>query len=206
MALEDSKAPFMRIPWAASLLKRPDTILRVPESRKHKATGEDSLFAETLKTPRTFRSCICFYIRPPPDQDKIEEISTLITLGDGISGHIGVMHGGVVATVLDEAMGILQAANYDRDHLAAVGKGLAPSELPLPLDNYTAQLNIRYLRPVKTPGALIATARLVKRKGRKEWISAEIKQREGADEDCDGNEVVCATAEALFIEARKNKL
>lgn len=208
MAPEDSKAPFLRIPWAASLLKRPGTICRQPQSRVYKRSGEDSLFSDTLKTPRTLRSCVCFYQRPSPDQERIEQVSTLITLGDGISGHINVMHGGVVATILDEGMGILQAANYERDHMSAVGQGKALGELPENPASYTAEMKIKYLQPVHTPGALMVTARYLKREGRKEWLYAEIKQREGIDEDYDGDEVVCATAEALFVEPkpRRSKL
>ena len=129
-----------------------------------------------------------------------------MTLGNGINGHPGTMHGGIVAAILDEAMGILQSANYERDHLTAVGKGLAEGELPPSgYGFYTAELNIKYLKPVFTPGALIATARYTKRDGRKEWIYAEIKQRFGASEDYDGDEIVCATGEGFFIEPRSKK-
>ena len=209
MAPEDSKAPFLRIPWAATLLNRPNIICRVPGSRRYKTSTEDSLFAEILKTPRTIRSCISFYQRPSPEQEKIEEISTLMTIGDGINGHPGIMHGGIVASILDEGMGILQSTNYERDHLNAVAKGRAEGELPpYGYNSFTAELKIKYLKPVLTPGPLIVTARYVKRDGRKEWIYAEVKQRVGASEDYDGDEVVCATGEAFFLQPKpkKNKL
>lgn len=105
MAPEDSRAPFLRIPWTASLLKRPNTICRVPQSRAKKSSGEDSLFAVTLKNSRTLRSCISFYQRPGKDEEKIEEVSTLLTLGEDLAGHPNTMHGGIVATILDESMG-----------------------------------------------------------------------------------------------------
>lgn len=209
MAPEDSRAPFMRIPWTASLLNRPNIVCRQPSSRRFKDSGEDSLIAETLKTPRTLRSCICFYQKPSEGQEKIEEVSTLITLGNGINGHPGTMHGGIVATIIDEGMGILQMANGERDHFLAVAKGRAEGELPPSgYGWYTAELNIKYLKPVLTPGALIVTARYTKRDGRKEWIYAEVKQRVGASEDYDGDEIVCATGEGFFIQPKpkKNKL
>lgn len=139
----------------------------------------------------------------------VPEVSTLCTLGNGMNGHPNTLHGGVVAALLDEGMGWLQSANNERKHLAAVAKGRAHGEMPpVGVPSYTAELKIRYLRPVQTPGALIVTAKYVKREGRKEWINAEIKQREGMTDDYDGDEVVCATAEALFIEPKpkKNKL
>ena len=116
---------------------------------------------------------------------------------------------GIIASILDEAMGILQAINHERDHLAKVGKGMAEGELPPQnYNSFTAELKVRYLKPVHTPGALVATARYQKIDGRKEWIYSEIKQREGLDEDYDGEEIVCATGEALFIEPKPklNKL
>ena len=206
MAPEDSKAPFMRIPWAASLLNRPNVVCRVSGSRKPKASTEDSLFAEILKTPRTIRSCISFYQRPSDTDTSINEVSTLMTMGDGMNGHPGIMHGGIVASVLDESMGTLQAANHERNHLKAVGKGLAQGELPpFGAGSFTAEFKIRYLRPIQTPGSLICTARYIKRDGRKEWIYAEIKQRDNVGEDFYGEEVVCAIGEGLFIEAKRKK-
>ncbi|KAK5125540.1 hypothetical protein LTR85_000651 [Meristemomyces frigidus] len=207
MAPEDSKTSFQRIPWAASLLRKPNVVCRVPGSRHPKRSTEDSLFAEVLKTPRTIRSCICIYQRPSESDEKIEEVSTLMTLGEGMNGHPHIMHGGIVASILDEAMGVLQSANHERDHLLKVGKGLAQGELPPHgIGTFTVELKIKYLKPVRTPGSLVVTAKYVKREGRKEWIYAEVKQHESHGEDDDGEEVVCATGEALFIEPRATRL
>ena len=200
MAPSDTRDPFLRIPWTAGLIKRPNIICRQPGSRLFKASTEDSLFSEILKTPRTIRSCICFYEKPKPDQERIEETSILMTIGNGMNGHPNTLHGGIVASIIDEAMGILQSINLQRNHYIAVGKGQAHGDLPREGGtSYTAQLNIRYIKPVHTPGPLIVTSKYMKRDGRKEWIYAELKQREGASEDYDGDEVVCATAEALMI-------
>jgi acyl-coenzyme A thioesterase PaaI-like protein len=209
MAVSDTKAPFLRIPWAASLLNRPNVICRVPGSRKPKSTLEDSLFAEILNTPRTIVSCISFYQKPADGDEMVAEVSTLITVGDGLNGHPDILHGGIVASILDEGMGILQTVNHERDHLSQVGKGLASGELPPHgIGTFTATLDIRYLKPVQTPGSLIVTARYTKRDGRKEWIHAEIKQHIPHREDDYGEEVLCATGDALFIapKAKASKL
>lgn len=124
-----------------------------------------------------------------------------------MDGHPGIMHGGIVASVIDEAMGVLLNVNRERDHLVAVGKGLAEGELPSAgFASFTAELKIRYLKPVTTPAPLIVTARMTKKGGRKMWITAEIRQRVGQAEDYDGDEVLCAIGEALFVEPRSNKL
>jgi len=123
-----------------------------------------------------------------------------------MNGHPSILHGGIVASILDEGMGILQSANHERDHMLRVGKGLAQGELPPHgIGSFTAELKVRYLKPVATPGSLVCTARYVKRDGRKEWIYAEIKQHIAHGED-DDEVVVCATAEALFIEPKPSKL
>ncbi|KAH9822748.1 putative Xaa-Pro aminopeptidase P [Teratosphaeria destructans] len=205
MAPSDSKETFMRIPWAANLLNRPNIVLHVPNSRKPKASREDSLYAETFKTPRTLRSCISFYQRPSPSDEKIEEVSTLYTVGDGLNGHPDIMHGGIVATVIDESMGILGNANQERRHLLRVQKGEAQGELPPPqTGTFTAFLHVNYLAPVQTPGAIVVTARYTKRQGdRKEWIEAVIKQHIPTGDDDYGEEIVCAKAEALFVKPKR---
>jgi acyl-coenzyme A thioesterase PaaI-like protein len=203
MAPSDTRDPFLRIPWAAALLSRPGTITRVPGSRHSKASLEDTLFAETLKTPRTLRSCISFWTKPLESAEKIEEVSTLFTFGDGLNGHPDIMHGGIVASILDEAMGILQSANSERDHLRHVAQGMAQGELPPEGGgSFTAYLNLEYKAPVRTPGSLIVVAKYRKREGRKEWIDAVLKQHQGPGEDYDGEEVVCARAEGLFVQPR----
>lgn len=204
MPPSDTRDPFLRIEWTRRLLSRPNIRCLVPPGRQPKpSTGEDTLFAETIKTPRTIRSCISFYTKPDDGVSHIEEVSTLMTLGDGLNGHVGILHGGIVASILDEAMGTLQMANSERTHLLAVGKGYKEGELPDPTaTSFTAFLNVTYVSPVRTPGPLVVVAKYVKREGRKEWIEAEIKQREGAGEDDEGVEVVRARGEALMVTPR----
>lgn len=200
MASDDTKAAFIRIPWAASLLQSPDVVCMVPGSRKKKDDTEDSLFAEVLKSPRTIPSCISFHTNPVSSASKIEEVSTLMTVGDGMNGHPRIMHGGIVAAIIDEAMGILQSVNHERNHLLNVEKGLAQGQHPPQgFGTFTAELKIRYLKPVRTPGCLVAVARYTKKEGRKEWIYAEVRQHLVVDGNTGEEEVVCATGEALFI-------
>lgn len=207
MAPEDSRAPFLRIPWTARLINKPGIICRVPGSRAPKVDTEDSLLAEILKSPRTIRSCLSYYPKPASETDEATEVSTLMTIGDGMNGHPATIHGGITATLCDEAMGIFQAVNAERAHLAQVRLGKAEGELPpIGVTSYTAELKIRYLKPVQTPGALVVTARRVKKEGRKEWLRTELKQCQGFGEDDEGEVVTCAIGEALFIQPKGAKL
>ena len=124
-----------------------------------------------------------------------------------MNGHPEIMHGGIVASILDEAMGMLQAANHERKHMLRVGAGLAQGETsPHGLGSFTVELKIKYLKPVRTPGSLMVTARYVRQEGRKKWIFAELKQHESHGEDGYGEEVVCATGEALFVVPKSSRL
>jgi len=204
MAPSDSKDPFLRIPWTASLLSAPNLITRVPDSRLRKPSNEDSFFATTLKTPSTLRSCITVYRRPVPSDPYIPSVSTFITLGSALDGHPGILHGGVVASLLDEGMGILQTVNVERDHLIAVGKGFAEGESPAGgLGGFTVFLNVKYLRPVRSGAAVQVVAWYVRREGRKSFVNAEVRQNVGGGEDDSGEVVVCASAEGLFVTPRE---
>lgn len=112
-----------------------------------------------------------------------------------------------MAAILDEAMGILQSVNHERDHLTRVGQGQASGELPPQgFGSFTATLEVKYLKPVHTPDSVVVTARYTKRESRKEWIHAEVKQHVSHGEDDYGEEIVCATGDALFIEPKSGKL
>lgn len=207
MATVDTKATFLRVPWIARKLNRPGTIVRVSGSRKPKADTEDSLWAEILKTPRTIRSTVSFYQNPQNDNDSVSEVTTVLSVGNGMNGHPEILHGGITATMLDESMGIHQSVNFERAHLRDVKVGKAFGELPPhEVSAFTRELKVQYLAPVRTPGSIMVTTRRVKKEGRKEWFYAELKQCTGHGEDDDGEIIVCATAEALFIEPRTSKM
>ncbi|KAK3617084.1 hypothetical protein LTR56_025530 [Elasticomyces elasticus] len=198
----DTKAAFLQTPWAA-LLDRSNTVCRVSASRQPKRSTEDSLFAETLATPRTVQSCLSFYTKPADTDHSIDEVSTLFIVGDGMNGHTGILHGGIVASVIDEAMGIMMWLNLEREREmleARASKGLADGENPNRVGSFTATLDTKFLKPILTPGSFLVTARYLKKEGRKTWVGAEIKQHQKQ------GETVCATGEALFIEPRASKL
>lgn len=208
MAPSDTTAPFLRIPWTRALLSKPNLITRAPDSRTLKPTNEDSLFATTLKTPDTIRSCILVYTRPDPATEYIQEISTLATIGSALDGHPGILHGGIVASLLDEGMGVLQTVNHERDHFLKVARGEAEGETPEKgLGSFTAFLNVKYERPVRTGAAVQVVAWYTKREERKQWIEAEVRQGGVVEgEDDVGEVVVCARGSGLFVVPRERKL
>jgi thioesterase superfamily protein 4 len=105
--------------WCNALITSPDWTLTRTASRDPKPTTEDSFFAETLATSRTIRGCVT--LRPTKELDPQDgmgdmaygEVRTIVELGDGLNGHPRVAHGGFVATMLDEIMGVLLTLNIE---------------------------------------------------------------------------------------------
>jgi acyl-coenzyme A thioesterase PaaI-like protein len=96
-----------------------------------------------------------------------------------LAGAPGVIHGGVQATLLDEAMG-------HAIHLADT----APD-----LDIATVDFTLRYRRPAPTAVPLTIRARLIRAEGRDFFVSGEIVSPEG---------VVLTTAESRWRRVRRS--
>ena len=179
---EPDLAHFQKIPWCAQLLSSPNITITPTYSRQYKASTEDALFAETLKTNDTIRAGISFHPRHVPGAHQIEEVHTLLTLGYRLNGHPGRAHGGVLASVMDEVMASLLSINKRMGLVALRG------------DTLTAYLNVSYVKPVGTPGTVLVSARFKEIMGRKHFLEATIKGGDG---------VVLSRAEALFIVTEK---
>lgn len=193
MATNDP-TPFQHIPWITALLQDPTYKTLTIPSRTTKASTEDALFSKTINTPTTLSACLSQY-RPPvsptaytPDQPEAEELRLFFLLGSDLNGYPGILHGGIVATLLDEATGLLLSLN---GHVGDASTREAKDAQPGPV---TAYLNTRFLQPVVTPGAVLVTARMLEVKENRKW------RIEGVVRDGEGT--VLAEAEALYIRPR----
>jgi uncharacterized protein (TIGR00369 family) len=81
-----------------------------------------------------------------------------------LCGMDGVVHGGVQAAILDEAMGFAVHAAFDDPDESAVA---------------TIELNVKYRRPTPTGEALLVRARFVRAEARDVWVTGEIRDAEG---------------------------
>lgn len=75
----------------------------------------------------------------------IPRVASLYALGDATSGHDGILHGGLTATLLDESFSIVHEIN------TALAKTNSAFEGP----SVTASLNVRYLAPIATTEAAV---------------------------------------------------
>jgi uncharacterized protein (TIGR00369 family) len=94
-------------------------------------------------------------------------------VGDRYEGPHGYLHGGIIATLLDEAM---SKAVRARGYIAM-----------------TRKIEVDYLRPVPSVAEIRLEGRLVRSEGRKHWLEAKIVNSEGT---------TLAEGKGLFIEVR----
>lgn len=191
----DDVTRFHSIPWVSKLLQDTSFVTVPPSNRNKKSSTEDSLFAVTLKSKTTLSACLCQYRRPPSSSNSrpaeslsaigTNEIRIFYILGTEMNGYPGVLHGGIVATLLDESLGFLLVleSGYQAPSQSAPGPKMV-----------TAYLNTNFLRPVQTPGVIVVHAKLEEAKEDRKWkIKGWI---------CDANNQVLATAECLYVKTR----
>ncbi|BGP19582.1 hypothetical protein JCM10213v2_007677 [Rhodosporidiobolus nylandii] len=141
-------------------------------SRPYAATppGPHSLSGYALRGPGKFAL-------PPlvfTSLDKKEAV-LVVHVGGGLCGHEGVVHGGLLATVCDEALGRQALLNL-------------PTNIGV-----TATLTMNYKKPTFANQYLVVRTQLEKQQGRKAWVKGVVENVEGE---------VLAEASALFVEPR----
>jgi len=117
---------------------------------------------------------------PPLVRARWDETEGVIIMhvGRGLCGHDGIVHGGLLATLLDEALARTALQNL-------------PEKIGV-----TANLNINYVAPTRADQFIVVRTHLVEVKGRKSRVSATI-------EDLDGN--VLVQASGLFVQPKYAK-
>ncbi|KAI9676502.1 MAG: hypothetical protein M1817_000660 [Caeruleum heppii] len=193
MADIEDRAYFQAIPWCAQLLAESGYTVARTASREPKHSTEDEFFAKTLNNSDIICACLtqCKDPRLAPDPvtgaitPRVDEVRIFLSLRPGVNGYPHVCHGGVVATIMDEACGSLMSANKDLYDVTVVREAAV-----------TAKLSVSFLKPVKTPQTVLVTARLREVRGKKCYVDAELN---------DSNGVVLATAETLWITVRDLK-
>ena len=148
---------FQKIPWCKDILHDPRYVTRA-YLREPKGNTEDTLFHQTLNTEDTIKAWLSMYRKPAQDASRVDEVRSILHLVSSLCGHPRVCHGGVVATIMDEIMGVLLAVNKNLENAQVQGVTV------------TAYLNTRYLKPVMTPQVVLITAKIAKFEGRKLFL------------------------------------
>jgi uncharacterized protein (TIGR00369 family) len=103
-------------------------------------------------------------------------VVALPTIPDTFEGPHGYLHGGVIATLLDEAMS-----------KAVRARGLTAM---------TRQIEVEYLRPVPSATPIRIEGHVVRDEGRKHWTEARILNAKGS---------TLATSKGLFVEVHASR-
>jgi len=102
-----------------------------------------------------------------------------VHVGTGVCGHEGIVHGGLVATLLDESLARVAIANLP----AKVG--------------VTANLSIDYRAPTRADQFIVLKVKLIEVKGRKSVVGGRVEDMHGT---------VLAEATATFVQPKYAKL
>ncbi|KAF9890174.1 hypothetical protein FE257_006335 [Aspergillus nanangensis] len=102
----------------------------------------------------------------PPSSSPPDQI-VFVQLGTGLNGFTDTVHGGVLASLVDEALSTCVEAF--RQQLAGEDRAKL----------YTANLNVSYRAPVMSPGVVVVKTWLRRREGRKWFMEAEVAGEDG---------------------------
>ncbi|KAJ6259484.1 hypothetical protein Dda_5121 [Drechslerella dactyloides] len=111
-----------------------------------------------------------------------KKLYSIMHVGDSLCGHPGIVHGGLLATILDETLA----------HCSFLA---LPNKVGM-----TANLNVNYRAPCKAGQFIVIKAETTKVEGRKAWVSARLESLPEPGATGDGKVLVEATA--LMIEPR----
>ncbi|MCJ1227800.1 hypothetical protein MMC12_004459 [Toensbergia leucococca] len=161
---------------ARSLRENADFIESRPHLKFPEAMRSHNLTAGTLSGPGK--------IAVPPlvfSEKKGKSLVSISYMGTDLCGHAGVLHGGLLATLLDEGMA--------RCCFAAL-----PHKIGL-----TASLTVNYRKPAPAGSFLCLRAKTVKVEGRKAWVEGRIETLVGEGKQ----PVVLVEASGLFVEPKE---
>ncbi|KAF5865910.1 hypothetical protein ETB97_001978 [Aspergillus alliaceus] len=184
---------FTSIPWCAKLLSadpaapnnHSQPIPFISQSFNPESPEHDQFVGTTLTSPQALRRGLGVFRPEDPEHTRdptrpITKVISLYTVGNGLCGFKGILHGGMIMTLFDEVTGSVVEINM------ALGKKWIQSGLMM----VTGSLSVKFLRPVPVNSEVCATAWLEKIEGRKAMIRAEITGSEGER---------MATAESVWV-------
>jgi len=163
-------------PLTKSLLENPKYIASRPHLKIPEKLRAQNLTGGTLSAPDK--------LAVPPLQFATEDGSSFVSLqylGPALCGHPGIVHGGLLATLLDEGT-------------ARCCFPALPNKVAV-----TASLKVEYKKPVMAGQIVVLRAETTKVEGRKAWVKGWLETLPAKE----GDKVIILTeAEALFIEPK----
>ena len=106
-------------------------------------------------------------------------------LGNKVNGHKGIVHGGIISLIFDDAMGW----GYEALLMSDPDLDADPTKI------VTANLNIDYRAPLMAESRAVVRVYYVRSEGRKIYFRARLESHDG--------ETLYAEATSLFVKLRK---
>lgn len=165
-------------PYVQSLRQNPAFAEHRPHLKVPPAWRAHNLTGGTLMGPGKVPIPPLGFIDATGDKKEFIQISYV---GQDLCGHPGIVHGGFLATMLDE--GLARPAFEALPHRVGM----------------TANLNVNYRAPCKADQFVVLRGEVTKSEGRKAWVEGRIETLPEGDE----KPVELANATALFIEPKQ---
>ena len=168
--------------WCQDLLSSPNIINTSTANRRPPPPGDrvvtNTLVSETFKTDSTIRAWQSLQTKTTETPHLSPAFYLLLSLGAGLDGHKGILHGGVLSLIMDQASSIC----------AVMTAG--PTAV-------TAEMTLRYRKSVPLPSVVLCRTVVIRREGRKLWTRGTIE---------DGAGMVYCDAESTFFMKKSEKL
>lgn len=179
---------FSSMPFAQPYINSSSEYQAIPFlTRYANENTADTFFAKVINTADTVSRLLAMVRKTPPGQDEaklqgadLPYFITFVHMGSDVNGYRDVVHGGILASLFDETVGLC-AETYR----AFVSKDRTRL--------YTATLDVSYRSPVATPGAVLIKTWVRQIEGRKWFLEAQLLDTDG---------LLKAEAKSLYIGAR----
>lgn len=155
---------FTSIPWCRLLLvddhdfdspQRAKVIGFIGQGFNPESPQHDQFIGVTLSSPTALSHLLSFFQLDNTNykadsSTPIVSVSTLFAVGSGVSGYKGILHGGMIMTMLDEGFNAVVEIN------TLLGKAWTTQSSAW----VTATMNVKFLKPVPIDGEVCVTATL----------------------------------------------
>lgn len=196
-SFENAKRHFEAVPWCASLLNSSGTVTfnppcRSPPDPAGLSISKDQLFRHILNKAEAVPACLGFYTHPSKAQLEtdvskpkasrllLNSATLIFDLQPGVNGFQGWTHGGLLAALIDEAMGSYMYINYRVQAMEKLQQELPEDVMDLAAVNtVTARMDMKLKKPLRTPAVVLVKTSLVGISGRKLVVRSIIEGETG---------------------------
>ena len=168
--------------WCQDMLKSSDLINISTATRRPLPPADrvvtNSLLSETFKSDTTIRAWQSLRTKRVDPPNASPSVILLLSLGPGLDGYKGFMHGGMFGVIMDQVTSMCAI-------LTAGSKAT------------TAEMTLHYKKRLPLPSVVLSRSVVTKWEGRKLWLRGTIE---------DGAGTVFCGADSVFVTRNKEKL